>query len=571
MIIGLTISFFLSFCPIGHGLINGKFWKDSRTLALPRFHFDELFPGNKKAQAAILDALNVIGALEIIGIPDFTTSRHSSLSTLSDCLHSDEKASKMLMTDGSSRLTIDAFDNEGVLGKIESSCGDSVYELRNAVDLATKQLFSAFDDMPFSKSYVMEPYKSFSDILRFGDHLEHFHSYFGTAAGGQSSIDLATIDFHVDAGLMIAMTSGLHTGKSPAPDSGLYIELQDGEIVRVFPSDDSLIILVGEGGSQWFKNNLNKPFRAVPHALYANLPDNTSTRSWYGKMILPPSNAIIPTANMTYKDYRTLQHQIVHEQTYSNSNVIPAGCSSDFYSENHRNASSYGTTTTVSLRKLQAANTCMVTGSVPGIMCWMKCVTVAALSCSNTDAVCYDPDSNSIVSGGKSYMNAKPMCAKDIIMPEVAPEKGYCQGTGTTMFMDGFAGIGSSPGGETLCINFLFQTWTLNTRVKFAFACIGTLLAGILVQFIAKARVDVTRAKWSNKLVKKAVLVFLFMSHITFGYFLMLLAMTYNVELFCMVCVGLTIGYAVFNIDETPAVAGEPCCAENAEVSGVEF
>lgn len=271
-------------------------------------------------------------------------------------------------------------------------------------------------------------------------------------------------------------------------------------------------------------------------------------------MILPPSDAIIPTANIPYKDYRNLQHQVVHEQNM-NSTLIPAGCTS---------SASYGSSGSV--RRLQTANTCSVSGTgAAGIMCWMKCVTVADLSCANTDAVCYDPTSMSIVDGGKSYMSAKPMCLKDVPKPASGSTgtKEYCQGTGTVMYMDGFAGIGTSTDGNTLCINYLFQTWTLDTKLKCAFACIGTLLVGILVQFISKARGFLSRGKWSSDPLRKFTLALLFLGQVTLGYFLMLLAMTYNVELFCMVCVGLTLGFVFFHLDEASSEVVDPCCADN--------
>jgi len=53
---------------------------------------------------------------------------------------------------------------------------------------------------------------------------------------------------------------------------------------------------------------------------------------------------------------------------------------------------------------------------------------------------------------------------------------------------------------------------------------------------------------------------------------LMLVAMTYNIELFIMVCLGLSAGFAYFNYSTiivknyttlTAALNPEPCCAED--------
>jgi len=39
--------------------------------------------------------------------------------------------------------------------------------------------------------------------------------------------------------------------------------------------------MIGEGGSSWYHPNFGKPFRAVPHALYIQDNDISTTRSWY--------------------------------------------------------------------------------------------------------------------------------------------------------------------------------------------------------------------------------------------------------------------------------------------------
>ena len=72
-----------------------------------------------------------------------------------------------------------------------------------------------------------------------------------------------------------------------------------------------------------------------------------------------------------------------------------------------------------------------------------------------------------------------------------------------------------------------------------AVACIGVVFVGFIMQFLGKLR---NSRKWSAH-----VSIVLFGAHITLSYLLMLVAMSYNVELFCMVCLGLTIGYATFH------------------------
>eukprot|EP01030_Chromulinospumella_sphaerica_P010426 gene10426-10232_t len=78
--------------------------------------------------------------------------------------------------------------------------------------------------------------------------------------------------------------------------------------------------------------------------------------------------------------------------------------------------------------------------------------------------------------------------------------------TGTSLYV-------SSPSEEAECVNLLFPSWTLDQPWKFAVACLGVLCLGLSQ---------------------------------TLSYLLMLVAMTYSVELFCMVVLGLTLGYLLF-------------------------
>ncbi len=141
------------------------------------------------------------------------------------------------------------------------------------------------------------------------------------------------------------------------------------------------------------------------------------------------------------------------------------------------------------------------------------------------------------------------------------------------------------------CIVYLFPEWPLTTAVKFAFACIGTFLMGIVVVSLGTAR----KAVWLIHETKPnatpltnaglmAALVALYAVQLTLGYFIMLFVMTYQAELFIMSVMGLTTGHFVFDVygrfyskrsgaDEVvTAIAGgaadactkniDPCCVE---------
>jgi hypothetical protein len=135
---------------------------------------------------------------------------------------------------------------------------------------------------------------------------------------------------------------------------------------------------------------------------------------------------------------------------------------------------------------------------------------------------------------------------------------GFCYGDGSSMDMLGFEGIAISPTGSTPCVNLLFPDWTLDTSVKFGFACFGVVLFGIFIQFLTKHRREIAKRKKTWKV--GVYTLWIYSVQIVSSYLIMLITMTYNVELFVCVCLGLIIGYGIFNL-EIVQESVEPCCA----------
>merc|ERR1719500_411390 len=65
-------------------------------------------------------------------------------------------------------------------------------------------------------------------------------------------------------------------------------------------------------------------------------------------------------------------------------------------------------------------------------------------------------------------------------------------------------------------------------------------------------------------LARRASIVFLFALNIGSGYLAMLVAMTYSVELFICMVVGLVVGHAIFNTEAAVGESVDPCCASQA-------
>ena len=144
------------------------------------------------------------------------------------------------------------------------------------------------------------------------------------------------------------------------------------------------------------------------------------------------------------------------------------------------------------------------------------------------------------------------------------------------MSMTGFVSIVSDEEGHSPCINVLFDTWTLDSAGKFTAACFGVLAMSIVVQYLQLLR-GRTKSLVADPLRRRLLKIALFSVQLLFSYFLMLIAMTYSAELFSMVIVGLSIGYALFHSAEKKGgggagsgggeteISAEPCCPEAYE------
>jgi hypothetical protein len=374
---------------------------------LPEVSYPDLLGLEPFAVNELVNQLTTVGAVQISGIPKFERARKEALEDAAECLmkQDDKFVGKRLMDDGSLRLTSAAASSDGLRGPMSNECGENAYKLRSIIDSVTRQVFLALDSSRDMESeMIMKPdYSTFSDLIAHGNHLEHLHAYFPPSSSRSNNnvnkdekdttaavktedkqvSSSMTMDFHTDNGLMIAMTTGYYqspaasnsvTGSSSSSSSsssqnGLYMMLPDGKKVKAVMSDSSLILLVGEGGMNWFAPVLDgKPLRAVPHALIVDLPAavpaaaeglelGSSSRSWFGKMLLPPGNAYLTKEKMTYEQYHQLE--ISSLMNPSSSSYIPLACAGG-------SMNGYGD-------KMMVENVqCTLSDGQPGIYCWMQ-------------------------------------------------------------------------------------------------------------------------------------------------------------------------------------------------------
>lgn len=116
------------------------------------------------------------------------------------------------------------------------------------------------------------------------------------------------------------------------------------------------------------------------------------------------------------------------------------------------------------------------------------------------------------------------------------------------------------------CVALLFEGWDLNTKFKFVIGCFGTFGMGLFVEFLVYTRRQVKRRFMNGQMPKlhfriiSGGMLLLYLVQVSIGYMLMLVAMTYQVELFLMVVFGLTVGHGAFNMSGPVLESAEACC-----------
>jgi len=185
------------------------------------------------------------------------------------------------------------------------------------------------------------------------------------------------------------------------------------------------------------------------------------------------------------------------------------------------------------------------------LLCWHRCMPVTD-ACDSSPPQCLD-------SAGEAWKPGDPHCTDCMPRCDDAHEataEPFCTGPGTDMLMGGFEFHPSD------CIIFLVAPLVLDTATKFVVALVATLALGVCAEFLTFfRRTRLAKAKLARR-TRVATMTCVFMTQLTVGYALMLVAMTYRGELFIAVILGIGLGHAMFNVYATPGESIEPCCIE---------
>ncbi|CAD7961879.1 unnamed protein product [Amoebophrya sp. A25] len=132
----------------------------------------------------------------------------------------------------------------------------------------------------------------------------------------------------------------------------------------------------------------------------------------------------------------------------------------------------------------------------------------------------------------------------------------FCRGA-TDMHMMGFKSIFSSEVAE--CMMLFHQSLLLDSWWKFLLGFLFIVSFGIATEFVVSVRRNADPDLRTFK--GKAYKVSLFAGNMFIGYLVMLITMTYSVELFLAVIIGLGIGHFAFNSQAPVGESVTACCA----------
>ncbi|KAK3243761.1 hypothetical protein CYMTET_46596 [Cymbomonas tetramitiformis] len=363
--------------------------------------------------AALRRALSSNGILAVTNIPRFAEARRDALPHLDACANRSSDSHTVNFEDGTSRRTLAtvAFGN-GTLTPLfntaeRNACSDTlvrrVQDFR-AIVSETAALFARRVDEVYGERYPSasqesfmynfehtRSYDSLADIIVSGEHLDHFHAYRKNIKNVNAVDERPAIDFHSDQGLFIAFTPGMlvrrresdgsiRATKKSAGEFWIRLQNETAAIVDFENDGDVLVFMLGDGVEQHINPRLNGngPLpRATPHAMVMPEHSENEWRAWYGRMFLPPGQALSGRHGVTFDRLREILISDVRENHGVGSGL---GCS----------------------RHLQETDTQCERDQV---YCWMRCMDYTETENPETCAEKTDQDG--------SVLNLQVQCANN--------------------------------------------------------------------------------------------------------------------------------------------------------------
>ena len=274
-------------------------------------------PGTAAARA-FESALSSVGMVAVTDIPGFSEATSPALAAAYNCMVDSGLGEQQLLSDGTHRLSFATKSpSKFVVESEEPACSqfrDRIDPFRELVDKVSTAFVARLDSVfettgkPLLRT-AGDAARTFNDVqsvISNGEQLEHIHSYQRSTPHTPSGE--RTIDLHTDQGLFIAFTPALllsAEGLSTQDRDSFRVRLSDGTDASVEFPPNSLIFMAGDAMDGIVNPGLagNAPIRATPHAVSISSPN---ARLWYGRMFLPPADALSERHGVTFSRLREL-------------------------------------------------------------------------------------------------------------------------------------------------------------------------------------------------------------------------------------------------------------------------
>lgn len=184
---------------------------------------------------------------------------------------------------------------------------------------------------------------------------------------------------------------------------------------------------------------------------------------------------------------------------------------------------------------------------------------------------------------GSSVQRPQSATTGGMQSPGLAEDPPFCDADAATdMSMEGFRTAASFANGKGPCVILLFGSWTLRTRTQFNVGCLFSACLGLMLQ----ATADIlrrTERSLAPKLLQgsgakaRVCVGILHFVQMSLAYLCMLVAMTYQAELFFAVCAGLSVGHVTFGFAPGSAASvgqsarHQPCCSTEPSAAADEL
>lgn len=501
---------------------------------------------------SLTDSIQQLGAFAV-RLPTDAPGILDTAKAVQECRAQPISQERSFHLSGAVRRSTLAFDGTGPHGWCSTSVLNArindYYSAMSSVSALAAETIDQFAGIPSASTMSMR------SVVALGECKNHIHVYEFTGSG--ISHDERVVPMHVDAGLMLILSPAVYPSVGKVASADLLLGGNDLTTeVNADVQHDYVVILVGAAAAEWLGA---ARARASLHGVRIPNADDGSR---------------VVIARMYVAAPNTLNANGVAYSSYINAVVAQS------------RAASHSSWTATMEKQCEAGDA----------YCWHDCLP--APQCGDSDSqsnLCMNLNTAGLC--GEDDHNCRPVCARHSpnALIQLKPQKGsstvafqgltskaelFCSGK-TSMSMTGFffafPGSVSNP-----CIAYLFPQWVLKSPGQFWWGMFVSFVFGLTVEIAVLVR-RIVNSKAAHEHRRRARLVwrgtglFLFGLNISIAYICMLVAMTYCVELFIAVVLGLTVGHLVFgnlrsHVKESAdpcCVSGEPCSATGVKVNPV--